>query len=92
MSAYIIIGFTAKDTDKLQQYGASVPTTLAKYSGEILAKGPVEKLQGDFVHQVQVVITFPNREKALGWYNSDEYQALIPLRDEGMDSQFQLIA
>jgi uncharacterized protein (DUF1330 family) len=92
MPAYIIVGFTPKVTDKLQQYGANVPTTLAKYSGEILAKGPVEKLQGDFVHQVQVVIAFPNREEALGWYNSDEYQALIPLRDEGMDSQFQLIA
>ncbi len=92
MPAYIIVGFTPKDTDKLQKYGANVPSTLATYSGEILTKGPVEKLQGDFAHQVQVVIAFPNKEKALGWYNSDDYQALIPIRDEGMDSQFQLIA
>jgi uncharacterized protein (DUF1330 family) len=91
MSAYIIVGLTPKDTDKLQQYGASVPPILAKYSGEILKKGPAEKLQGDFAHLFQVVIAFPNREKALGWYNSDEYQALIPLRDQGMDSEFQLI-
>jgi len=91
MAAYIIVGFTPKDTDKLQQYGASVPTTLAKYSGEILTKGPVEKLHGDFAHKIQVVIAFPSRENALGWYQSEEYQALIPLRDMGMDSQFQLI-
>jgi uncharacterized protein (DUF1330 family) len=91
MSAYIIVGLTPKDTDKLQQYGASVPPILAKYSGEILKKGPVEKLQGDFAHIIQVVIAFPNREKALGWYNSAEYQALIPVRDQGMDSEFQLI-
>jgi len=91
MSAYIIVGLTPKDTDKLHQYGASVPPILAKYSGEILTKGPVEKLQGNFVHKVQVVIAFPNREKALGWYHSAEYQALIPVRDLGMDSEFQLV-
>jgi len=91
MAAFIIVGFTPKDTDKLQQYGASVPPTLAQFSGEVLTKGPVKKLQGDFAHKIQVVISFPNREKALGWYNSDDYQALIPIRDRGMDSQFQLI-
>ena len=91
MSAFIVVGLTPRDTDKLQQYGASVPSTLAKYSGEILTKGPVQQLQGKFAHKVQVIITFPSQEKALGWYNSDEYQALIPTRDEGMDSQFQLI-
>jgi len=91
MSAYIIVGLTPKDTDKLQQYGASVPPILAKYSGEILTKGPVEKLHGDFEHKIQVVIAFPSREKALDWYHSDDYQALIPIRNEGMDSQFQLI-
>ena len=91
MSAIIVVGFTPKDTDKLQQYGASVPSILAMYSGEILTKGSVEKLQGDFAHTVQVIIAFPNREKALGWYNSAEYQALIPRRNQGMDSEFQLI-
>jgi len=91
MSAYIIVGLTPKDTDKLQQYGASVPPILAKYSGEILTKGPVEKLQGNFAHKVQVIIAFPNKDKALGWYNSSEYQALIPVRDQGMDSEFQLL-
>ncbi|MFQ3200357.1 MAG: hypothetical protein ACI9SK_001073 [Zhongshania sp.] len=91
MSAFIIVGFTPKDTDKLQQYGAYVPATLAKYSGEILTKGPVEKLHGDFAHKIQVVLAFPSREKALDWYHSDDYQALIPTRNKGMDSEFQLI-
>jgi len=92
MSAVIVVGFTPKDTEQLQQYGASVPSTLAKYSGEILSKGSVQILHGDFAHQVQVVLVFPNKEEALGWYHSAEYQALIPTRDRGMDSQFQLLA
>jgi len=91
MPAYITVGLTPTDADKLQQYGASVPPTLAKFSGEILVKGPVQILHGDFPHKVQVIISFPSREKALDWYNSDDYQALIPTRNQGMDSQFQLI-
>ncbi len=91
MPAYIIVGLTPKDKDKHQLYGASVPATLAKYSGEVMAKGPVEQLHGNFGFQAQVILAFPSNENALAWYNSAEYQAIIPTRDEGMDSQFQLI-
>ncbi|MFT5521686.1 MAG: hypothetical protein ACI9IA_002291 [Enterobacterales bacterium] len=91
MSAYIIVGTTPKDTDSLQRYGALVPATLAKYSGEILIKGPVEQLHGEFNYKAQVIIEFPSKEEASNWYNSDEYQALTETRDKAMDSQFQLI-
>jgi uncharacterized protein (DUF1330 family) len=91
MTAYIIVGLTPKDAEKLQQYGASVPSTLAKYSGEVIVKGAVEKLHGKFDHKVQVILMFPSREHAHNWYNSEEYQSLISIRDQGMDSQFQLI-
>jgi uncharacterized protein (DUF1330 family) len=91
MTAYIIVGLTPKNVEKLQQYGATVPPTLAKYSGEILAKGIVEKLHGQFSHQVQVILAFPSRDDAYNWYHSDDYQALISTRDQGMDSHFQLI-
>lgn len=91
MPAYIIVGLTPTDADKLQQYGASVPPTLAKFCGEVLVKGPAESLHGDFTYKVQVIISFPSRQDAIDWYNSEDYQALIPTRNQGMDSQFQLI-
>ena len=91
MPAYIVVGFTPKNKEKLQEYSASVPPTLAKYSGELIAKGPIEYLNGDSEHQMKVIVTFPSKEDAMSWYNSDEYQALIPTRDEGMDAKFQLI-
>jgi len=91
MAAYIIVGFSPKDVEKLQQYGASVQSTLAKFSGEVLIKGPVEQLHGEFDHKIQVILEFPSRDHAHNWYNSKEYQALISTRDQGMDSQFQLI-
>jgi len=91
MSAYIIVGLTPKDAEKLQQYGAGVPSTLAKYSGEVLIKGKVEQLHGKFDHKVQVILEFSSRDDAYNWYHSEEYQALISTRNLGMDSQFQLI-
>ena len=93
MSAYIIVGFNPTNPEKLQQYGASVAATLASYKGEVIARGPVaEQLHGSFDYKMQVVLAFPSQEKASAWYHSDEYQALIPVRDAGMESQFQLIA
>jgi uncharacterized protein (DUF1330 family) len=91
MAAFIIVGFTIKNAEKLKLYGASTPATLAKYSGEIVTKGPAEILHGNFNYDSQVIISFPSKEDALSWYQSDDYQALAPVRDEGMDSQFQLI-
>jgi uncharacterized protein (DUF1330 family) len=91
MPAYITVNFTPIDHEKMQQYGAAVPATLATYSGEYLVKGPAEQLHGDTGFHMQVVLVFPSKELASGWYHSPEYQALVAVRDAGMRSQFQLI-
>lgn len=91
MAAYVVVGLNPKDTEKLQSYSAQAAPTIAKYEGEFLAKGEVQSLSGNYAYAVQVIIVFPDKERAESWYNSSEYQALIPLRDEGMDSHFQII-
>lgn len=91
MPAYITVNFTPIDKEKMQQYGAAVPATLATYSGEYLVKGPAEQLLGDTGFQMQVILVFPTKELATGWYQSPEYQALVAVRNAGMRSQFQLI-
>ena len=91
MPAYITVNFTPIDKEQLQQYVAAVPATLVKYSGEFLVKGIFENLSGNTDYEMQVILAFPNKEQASGWYYSAEYQALIPMRDAGMRSQFQLI-
>jgi len=91
MSTYIVVGFTPTDKESLHEYGAAVPATLATYSGEVIVKGPVEQLHGDFDFKMQLILVFPTREDATNWYHSEEYQSLINTRNAGMDSQFQLI-
>jgi uncharacterized protein (DUF1330 family) len=92
MSTLIIVDLTPTDKEKLAAYSAQAGETLKPYGGEFLAKGAIEVLHGDAIFTTKVVIQFPDRESAVNWYQSDAYQAIIPNRDQGMDSQFHLIA
>lgn len=38
-----------------------------------------------------MIVTFPDKDTALAWYKSPAYQALLGVRDEGLDSRFRLI-
>jgi uncharacterized protein (DUF1330 family) len=38
-----------------------------------------------------MIVTFPDKEAALAWYNCSEYQLFIPIRDKALDSRFRLI-
>lgn len=91
MTAYVVVGLNPKNAEKLQSYSAQAAPIIAEYQGEFLAKGEATPLAGNYDYKVQVIIMFPSRELAEAWYRSDSYQALIPIRDEGMDCHFQLI-
>ena len=44
-----------------------------------------EVLGGDFQHSNTVVIRFPSIEALNNWFNSEDYQALIPIREQAAD-------
>ncbi|EPJ49503.1 MAG: hypothetical protein OFPI_24830 [Osedax symbiont Rs2] len=91
MSALIIVDATPTDKEQLALYSSMAAQTLIPYSGEFIAKGPIENLHGNTEHAIKVVIQFPDRESAVNWYHSDAYQKLIETRDKGMDSRFDLV-
>ena len=91
MTAYIVIGLTPKKPELLQEYSKNAAPTVAKFKGEFLIKGPSAAMHGAVGFQNQAIIAFPSKEKAQQWYESEEYQALIPLRDQAMDSSFLLV-
>ena len=88
MSALIIVDLTPTDKERLSTYSVLAADSLIAYSGEFIAKGPIEVLHGEMSYSTKVVIQFPDRESAENWYNSEAYQAIIPTRDQGMNSQF----
>ncbi|MFT7287581.1 MAG: hypothetical protein ACI87W_001695 [Halieaceae bacterium] len=91
MTALIIVDLTPTDKDKLSSYSSMAADTLAPFNGEFIAKGPIESLHGESAFQIKVVIQFPDRDSAVAWYESEAYQKIIPVRNQGMDSQFHLI-
>lgn len=91
MSSLVIVNFNLLDQDKLKQYSTAAALTLVTYGGEFLAKGKPTHLHGDLNYSMTVVIQFTDKESAINWYESTEYQKIIPLRNEAMNSNFQLI-
>ena len=92
MSSYIVVELNVLDADKLAQYSQLAAPTVAKFSGKFIAKGAVKSLHGDQTFTNKAVIEFPSEQHAQDWYQSEEYQALIELRNQAVESQFQLVA
>lgn len=71
----------------LNDYGFPVTPMLLAAGAEILVATPqVQTLEGDYASNWSVVVRFPNQAAAEGWYNSAEYQAMIPVRQELTDT------
>ena len=86
ISAYVIGYITVKDTEKWAEYRSQVGATMAPWGAELVCRGKrTDILCGEHHHTDMVVIHFPNGESAKSWFNSQTYQALIPLRDQAAD-------
>ncbi len=90
MSGYLLVTGVPKDPEKLAAYGAVAGPTMEPYGGEFVVGGPAEALAGDDA-PFAALVRFPSKEKAKQWYNSPEYQSLIPLREEGIQSRILLL-
>jgi uncharacterized protein (DUF1330 family) len=78
---YLIAQVEVHDTEAYREYGEKVPATLVPFEGRFLVRGGrIEPLEGDAPPQRTVVLEFPSLDHARNWYESDAYQALIPLR------------
>jgi uncharacterized protein (DUF1330 family) len=85
-AAYVIGHITIKDAEKWEQYRARVPATLAPWRAELVLRGKrVAVLSGEHPHTDTVVIRFPDTDAAASWFESNDYQALIPLRTQAAE-------
>ncbi len=86
MSAFFIATSTIKDPQKFAEYGAKAGETLKSHGGALVVKGKaVEALAGARSHHAVGIIRFDNMQALRDWYHSEDYQALIPLRDAAVD-------
>src|SRR5262245_72473 len=71
-------------------YLEQVERTARPYGGEWLAQGDVCVLEGAWPGAV-VLMRFPSMSHAMNWYNSAEYQKILPLRVNNSISDLILV-
>ena len=86
MAAYCVGQIRVKDAVAWEQYRRRVGATVAQYGGEVMFRGVLqEAFGGEGDHDSVVALRFENMEEAKRWHDSPEYQALIPIRDQGAE-------
>lgn len=81
MTAYAIFDADVHDQATMDEYLAKVPPTLAQYGAKlVVGTSDVESVEGGWSPRRIAMLEFENIEAARIWYNSPEYQAVLPLR------------
>lgn len=90
--AYYVAEFQATDVEGIQPYSAQVQSTFAPYSGRYVVRGGVLDVKEGFGAQGRLVmIRFDNLAQARAWYDSVEYQKLIPIRHRSGNSRTYIV-
>ena len=77
MSGYAIFNINITNPAAYKEYVTKIVDLIKKFNGEYIVRGGEYKvLEGEWKFPRTVVIKFPTYEKALEWYNSDEYKSL----------------
>jgi len=81
MSAYVVVQEDIKDEATFDQYRKQVMPTISAHGGKFIVRGgKFTVLDGQWSMPRFVIIEFPSRQAAEGWYRSPEYQKILPLR------------
>jgi uncharacterized protein (DUF1330 family) len=81
MPAYFVADFEITDQEGMAAYRAAVPATIAQHGGRYLTRGgTVELVEGGPEPKRVVILEFPDVAAIKRWYNSTEYQQILPGR------------
>ncbi|MBH0777950.1 DUF1330 domain-containing protein [Nocardia bovistercoris] len=89
--AYIVVKELIKDPAGMAEYGKVAAKSMAKGVTVLAIDTKTEVLEGEWAATQTVVLEFESAEAAHGWYDSEEYQAAIPLRQAAADCTAILI-
>jgi len=94
MKYYVTGALTVNDDSWAAEYIPTVTALVAKHGGTYLARThDVDRLEGDGpAPSVAVIVEFPSKEAAEGFYNDPEYQPHRKARMAGASGSIFLIA
>jgi uncharacterized protein (DUF1330 family) len=92
MRAYTIVQVEVHDQRSYDLYRKDVLETIEAYGGRFLVRGgTMTVLEGSWPYPRTVIIEFPSRKDAEGWYRSPAYQKILPLRLKAAKANFIII-
>ena len=92
MPAYIVSIVVIHDPEGFAEYGGRAPATVEQYGGRFLARGgETEVLEGEWEPNRLVILEFDSAEQARRWYSSEEYQAILGMRQRTATTDLVLV-
>jgi uncharacterized protein (DUF1330 family) len=92
MSAYVVVDVEAKDLEKYEEYRKLAPAIVKAHGGKYIARGnKIEYLEGSWTPKYIAIVEFETFERAKAWYDSPEYVAVRPIRQQTTNSQMIIV-
>ena len=92
MNGYAIAQVEVTNPEDYKEYLDKVTDTVKKFGWEYLVRGgDYQCFEGEWKFPRKVVIKFPSYEKALDWYNSEEYKPVRQIRLNNSVGNFIII-
>lgn len=89
---YIIFTETIHDPEAMKAYSAAAGKALAGGPKPLAVDRQPEVLEGEWPATQTVLLEFESVEAARAWYESDAYQAAVPLRQAAADTDVAILA
>ena len=92
MSAYIIADIQVSDPVAYDDYRPLAAASIARFGGRFIVRGgKVDLLEGEPQPERIVVIEFPDVNTARRWYQSEEYQTALKIRQAASRGRVLLV-
>jgi uncharacterized protein (DUF1330 family) len=92
MAAYVIAEIRVTDPPGYEPYRPLAAASIARHGGRFLARGGAALLlEGNSPPERVVVIEFPDLATAQRWYQSEEYQSALKIRQAASQGRLILV-
>ncbi len=83
MPVYVVAQGRIEDREQLDEYVSRALPTIKACGGRVIGfdEAP-EVVEGEIEHPRTVIVEFASEEAFRAWYDSADYQAILPLRTE----------
>ncbi len=90
---YVVVTIKeVNDLEAFREYAARVGPILERHGGNYVAVDKAPDVRcGEWPYARTVIVAFPNYAAAKNWYDSPEYQQIIPIRLRAIDANIVML-